>query len=812
MNHFPILEYTDLIVESIKRNPVTAIEAPPGTGKTTVLPLELLKHQNLFPKKILILEPRRIAAKNASLRMSVSLNEEIGNTVGYQVRFDSKISKQNKIEVVTDGILTKILLEDPSLDNYSLVIFDEFHERRMDSDLCYALTRRSIDLFRNDLRILIMSATWEGQSLENLGITPIKIPVNSHPLEIYHLGDSQKKIIDRLTDLIPKAVEQTEGDILVFLSGKREIFLLETKLKENFKLQTSASIFTLFGEMNLSDQEKVFLPAKDKRKKIILATNVAESSVTIPGVRVVFDSGFQKKMVFDPESGLSKLIQTRISLSSAKQRAGRSARESSGITYRLWSKEEESNFLERQPPEILEGDIDRLILEIKSYGEKIENLPFIDHPHRGAILESENRLFLLGCLDKNKNITELGKLTLAYPLPIRLAVVSALLPKEDTKTLETLIYSLDKNKTSLDATNILTNTKQQLSPENRKALNQIYKIKQNQKELLTKITKEADFISFGFIDRIGKLKQQNTNEYKLTNGKPVFFQSTILTKPELILVLSTFISGGVTYVKDYLPYTEESILQIHGDKLENKIKTSFFQNTRGENFLVLKEETKILDLVLESKDTTLPNPQLLEESLTVYLDKKDWELEFIQNEELTELYARMVFLKKYGRINSEIEIQTLKQSKKNWLYPFINFETTKLSLDKIPFKDALFSLLSYEESQTLEREAPKYIQVPSGSKIKLDYKTNDVELHVKLQELFGLRSLPKLAGGKAEILIHLLSPARRPVQITKDLESFWDKGYHEVKKELKGRYPKHPWPDKPWESTPTKGLNHNKRS
>ncbi|PKA22524.1 ATP-dependent helicase HrpB, partial [Leptospira sp. mixed culture ATI2-C-A1] len=349
LDPFPVLTALQSIVDSIQKNPVTILDAPPGTGKTTALPTELLKAGLSLEKKICILEPRRIAAKNAAKRISQTLNESLGDTIGYRVRFDTKIGKDTKIEFVTDGILTKILLNDPELKEYGLIVFDEFHERRMDSDLCFALARRTQEVFRSDLKILVMSATLEGQNFESIGIKskPIHVSANPYPLEIFHMGDSQKKTNERLLDLIPKAVEQTEGDILVFLSGKKEIQNLRSQLESLAEIKASAVVYGLFGDMDLSEQEKIFLPSASGKKKIILSTNIAESSVTIPGVRIVFDTGYHKHVIFDSESGISHLVKDRISLSSAKQRAGRAAREGKGLVYRLWSKDEENSFLDR---------------------------------------------------------------------------------------------------------------------------------------------------------------------------------------------------------------------------------------------------------------------------------------------------------------------------------------------------------------------------------------------------------------------------------------------------------------------------------
>nr|WP_276559186.1 ATP-dependent helicase HrpB [Leptospira levettii] len=814
---FPVLSALQKIVDSIQKNPVTILDAPPGSGKTTALPLELLKFNLTAGKKICILEPRRIAAKNAAKRISQTIGESVGGTVGYRVRFDSKINRDTKIEFVTDGILTKYLLSDPELSEYGLLIFDEFHERRLESDICFALARKSQEIFRSDLKILIMSATLEGQNFLNLGITnpPIEVSTVTHPLEIFYMGQSQKNIIQRFIDLIPKAVEQTTGDILVFLSGKKEILDLKSQLEVNQTIKENSIVLPLFGDMNLSDQEKIFLPDSRGRKKIILSTNIAESSVTIPGVRVVFDSGYFKHTIFDPDSGITHLVRDRISLSSAKQRAGRASREGKGFVYKLWSKEEESDFFDRTKPEILEGDLDRLVLEIKSFGEEINSLPFLDPPNKGSLALSMARLKLLGCLDKKNQLTDLGKETLLYPLPIRLGCVISRLPKEKETIIADIVSILGKESTGTETKEFPNSISQNsFSQELKLVYEQILSIfkGKNVYPQNNKSDHRDFYFCKGFPDRIGKRKEKEGKEYKLSNGKIGTFNSNLLHLPEYILALDTLSFGSTLYVTQYLPISIEQIEESLNEHIETVQSPEMKTNQRDESFLIVKEERKIGDLILDSKELTKSNPTSIQNALLEYLSSLDWDYEWKKREDLLYYYHRVQFLVKNGVLGVNVSLDHLKSTVKEWLFPFLNFETQKFSLTNLPFLEAFKSYVGFENQSIIQKEAPTSIQVPSGSTLPLQYHNNEPELHVKLQELFGLKSLPNLANGKVKILVHLLSPARRPVQITKDLESFWNNGYHEVKKELKGRYPKHPWPDKPWEAIPTKHLNHNKRS
>ncbi|WP_039926430.1 ATP-dependent helicase HrpB [Leptospira vanthielii] len=817
LDPFPILTALQSIVDSIQTSPVTILDSPPGTGKTTALPTELLKKGVSFGKKICILEPRRIAAKNAAKRISQTLLEEVGETVGYRVRFDTKVGKNTQIEFVTDGILTKILLADPELKDYGLIVFDEFHERRMDSDLCFALARRTQEVFRNDLKLLIMSATLEGQNFESIGIhsKPIRVSAETHPLEIFHMGDSNKNTNQRLLDLIPKAVEQTEGDILVFLSGKKEIRDLRNGLESIPQIKSNAVVMGLFGDMDLADQERIFLPSPQGKKKIILSTNIAESSVTIPGVRVVFDSGYQKQALFDSESGVSHLIKTRISLSSAKQRAGRAAREGKGLVYRLWSKEEETSFLDRTKPEILEGDIDRLVLEVKSWGEEIQQLPFLDPPNKGSVIRSIQRLQLLGCLDDKTNLTNLGKECLRYPLPIRLGKILSILPKDKENLIADIVSLVGKENSGTEAKTFPEEIfPSQFSYELRAVYEQILRIYREKTDFSTILAGKDRlfYLTSGFPDRIAKAKILNGKDFKLSNGKLGILNTTSIQIPEFIIVFDTFSFGQDLYITHFLPIDEGFIEKYFSQIITKKVVSEKRTNQRGESFLIVKEELSLGDLILDSKETKSPNPTVLSLALEEYLAKSPWEEEWKKDSDLKSFYNRVKFLERHGVLDTNTDLNHLKQNSKEWLFPFINLDSGKLSLDKLPFFEAFKAYVGYEKMNLIDSQAPVSIQVPSGSRIHLTYDGVEPELHVKLQELFGLKFLPKLANGKASILIHLLSPARRPVQITKDLESFWNHGYHEVKKELKGRYPRHPWPDKPWEAVPTKHLNYTKRS
>lgn len=483
--------------------------------------------------------------------------------------------------------------------------------------------------------------------------------------------------------------------------------------------------------------------------------------------------------------------------------------------YRLWSKEEEKSFLDRTKPEILEGDIDRLVLEVKSWGEEIQQLPFLDPPNKGSVMQSIQRLQLLGCLDDKTNLTNLGKESLRYPLPIRLGKILAILPKEKENIIADIVSLVGKENSGTEA-KIFTEEifPSKFSYDLRAVYDQILRIYREKTDFSMVIPEKERlfYLASGFPDRIAKAKVINEKNFKLSNGKIGILNTTSIQISEYILVLDTFSFGQDLYITHFLPIDEIQIEKFFRHIITKKTVSEKRTNQRGESFLVVKEEVSLGDLVLESKETKSPNPTVLSLALEEYFAKSPWEDEWKKDSDLKNFYNRVRFLERHGVLNTNTDLPHLKQNAKEWLFPFINLDSGKLSLDKLPFFEAFKAYVGYDKINLIDSQAPVSLQVPSGSRIQLNYEGTEPELHVKLQELFGLKMLPKLANGKVSILIHLLSPARRPVQITKDLESFWNHGYHEVKKELKGRYPRHPWPDKPWEAIPTKHLNHTKRS
>ncbi|MDZ4726253.1 MAG: ATP-dependent helicase HrpB [Leptospira sp.] len=823
---FPVLEQLQAILQYLAHEPICVLESPPGSGKTTVLPLEIMKAKLFGEKKILILEPRRIAAKNAAKRLSQINNSILGEDIGYRIRFDTKVKKTTRIEVVTDGILTRILLKDPSLSEYGLIIFDEFHERSLDSDFCFALTKRTQSLFRSDLRILIMSATLDGISFNKLNsdIRPILAQGKTYPVKIHHQGESERRQSIRLAELIPKALQKHEGDVLVFFSGIGEIMEAERELKKNLGDNHQISIHRLYGDMTFEEQENVFLKSKSGMRKVILSTNIAESSVTIPNVRTVIDTGFCKRAIYDVNSGLTKLEKKRISLSSAKQRAGRSGREAEGNCYRLWSEVEEKNFVTAHPPEILETDISNHILLSEIWGEDISTLPLIDLPKLGIIEETKKLLVELGALTPDYKITPLGEQAAVLPLPLRISIMCLKLINNGHREFGielAAVFSerkiLMESNQFMDFTFVWEKWNQQKS---KTAYQKITQIQTQLKSMLnenlisknnnedTNVPSLGLALSFAYPDRITRAREINSKRYKMSNGKGAVMKDEVNLKfPEWILILDTDGAEPEAKILFYVPLLEKEIFSSYANKI--KIIPSAEIDTDEKNKVVLRSfaEYKLGEVIIKRSSSNSKDQNFISETIYSYFSKFGFLQIFEKNEFANELLTRIKLLSKSGfKIDPPSE-ESLLADWKNWLLPSFDLNKTNIVLNDLNPVECLNSLYSYAEKELIQKETPTHFIVPSGSKIKIDYSNpSGPFLSVKLQELFGLKESPKIVGGKIALTLHLLSPAGRPVQVTSDLKNFWDSTYHEVKKELKGRYPRHPWPDSPWEAIASKGI------
>ncbi|MCC6371606.1 MAG: ATP-dependent helicase HrpB [Bacteroidia bacterium] len=816
----PVADIINEVREQLANQNTLIVNAPPGAGKSTLLPLALMEEDWLQGKKIIMLEPRRLAAKTIALRMASLLEEEVGQRVGYRIRFENRVSSKTKIEVVTEGILTRLLQNDNALEDVALVIFDEFHERSLHADVAMALCREAQQVLRPDLRIMVMSATLNMPQLSALLNCPVCVSEGKqYPVEIIYSGDADETLLPELSArTIVRAIKEHEGDVLVFLPGEGEIKKCEELLKNQLH---EFSIHPLYGQLSPQEQYLAITPNKFGKRKIVLATSIAETSLTIEGVRIVVDSGFGRTQKFDTRSGLSRLETIRVSKDSADQRAGRAGRLSSGVCYRMWTMATHERMAPHRVPEIMEADLAAMMLEMALWGiGDILQLTWLSPPPKAAIAQATDTLQQLNAIDKGK-ITTHGKdihrlachpriahmLLMAkqtHNLPLATDIAAVLeerdpLPREAGVDLNLRIEALRKGRKN----NGLGNR-----------FNRIEKVAASYRKLLNV---EADnsfvdshetglLLAFAYPERIAFARPGNNAQFQLANGKYAMFshQDDLAHEPWLAVANMDLREGmGKIFLaaplnpKDLLPMVKEQ-------------EVITWDTRRGG--LQANKELRIGSIVLQSKPLPNPSEENLLEAVSLAI-KNEGEALLGFDEEVTQLQNRILSL---GQWNPEenwpdVSTEKLLETNGNWLSPYLKGIKKSDDLKKINLSEALFHSLDWEKQQALNKLAPARIEVPSGSKINIRYfpNGNTPVLSVRLQEVFGLSDTPKLNNGKTAVVMHLLSPGYKPVQVTSDLSSFWNNLYFEVKNELKRRYPKHAWPDDPWTAPAVaKGRSH----
>ena len=816
------------------------VQAPPGSGKSTRIPLSLLDSSWLAENKIVMLEPRRLAALNLAAWISAGIGEPVGGTVGYTIRFDRKISARTRLEIVTEGILTRRLQADPFLDSVGAVIFDEFHERSIHCDIALAFCLYLQRTVRPDLKILIMSATLETGTVAAL-IPEAQIVTCAgqlHPVEIRYPGSLDSDPAKSAARAVAMALTESSGDILVFLPGAGEIRRCLASLQQLYPPE-ELLIMPLYGDLSFADQEKALTVAA--RRKVVLATNIAETSLTIEGIRIVIDSGLARRSRFDPSRLLDRLVTERISLASARQRAGRCGRTAPGVCYRLWNQYQQSTLLAFDPPEILIADLCGLALQLALWGvHDPAELAFPDQPPAAALLVARRTLRLLGALDEQDRITAQGRRLAELPLHPRIAAllvaavdkgagcmgadIAAILNERDFyRSARTVAIS---SSDLLDRLEILLQWRSRpasfsLNHEvDTVAVRGADRLSGQLRRIISVAAcdylPEADAISMlaarAFPDRIARQRQPGSRRYLLANGCGAVIdpRSATLNK-EFIVALDM---GGGDGGEDRI-FSASSLDAV----LLKQEFTALIFNTRTASWdsalrrVTVREEEMLGAITLQSRVVKAAVADVMAAVSERLKSTADHGL-FITATFSDQLQARAKLVRELFPAEDwpDISTQQLMKTAPEWLPGLIG------SLDK-PEKfsgielEALFrTSLGWKKAQELDWLAPLTITVPSGSRIRVDYLSDGgPSIAVKLQELFGLSVTPAVCEGRVPLLIQLLSPAGRPMQITRDLRSFWDNGYPLVKKELKGRYPKHPWPDDPWSALPTKSLKKHLR-
>lgn len=833
MNNLPVNDVLPELKSVLLSGSRVVLQAPPGAGKTTLVPIALLDETWLNDKLIIMLEPRRLAARNAASRMASLLGETPGETVGYQIKMERCFSQKTRIFVVTEGILIRYLQADPALEDVALIIFDEFHERSLHADLSLALSLQSQELLRPELKLLVMSATLAASAVSQLleDAPVIRSEGRSFPVETVYLEartpqPDRKTLNTRMSTVVIEVLREEKGDILVFLPGAREIRQMQNSLNEFLsKAGIKKVVLTpLYGALSKDEQDRAILPAKNGYRKIVLSTNIAETSLTIEGIATVIDSGLERMSVFNPGSGMNRLETMFIAEDSAIQRCGRAGRLSEGKCYRLWHKGRA--LLKHIRPELLSADLTTMMLELAQWGiSDPEELAWLDLPPKKAVEHAVEMLKELLMLSDEGVITEHGKAAQKLGLHPRLAhmmlraktldyayeasLLAALLSEgdifrrsrsSDILARLTILHRREFVYASVDrirAERVLEEAalfEQRLGIGKRSA--------KMSREFNTEIV--GVLLGFAYPDRIARCRGANERRYLLSNGKGAILDSESEQVGREFLAVAE-LDGGKTEARIFLAadLTLCQIEQYFSEQIRHEVTVGW----NGEAGRVeSREKTIFLHLLLDEKQSAKASSEaiahtLIEAIRSGGLDRLPWTKKSLQ------LRQRVNFLNaqrdNYPKLLSTVELPDftdawLLEMMHEWLLPSLEGVSDLKGCQRLDMTAILMGMISWEQRQHLEALAPAFITVPSGSKIAIDYE--DVLrpiLAVRLQELFGQKETPAVLKGEFPLLIHLLSPAYRPMQVTSDLKSFWREVYYEVKKELRGKYKKHYWPDDP---------------
>lgn len=807
---FPVDGVIPQLSEALKLGPAAILVAEPGAGKTTRVPLKLLGSAWLGERKIVMLEPRRLAARAAAKRMAETLGETIGETVGYTVRLDRKVSARTRIEVVTEGILTRRLQNDPELKDTGLIIFDEFHERSLDGDLGLALTLDMQRSLREDLRLLIMSATLDAARLSGhlQGAPVINATGRMYPVETRYLDKTTRQTISAdACKATLRALQETRQSILVFLPGEAEIRRTEDLLKEA-NLPPDVAVRPLFGAMGFAEQDAALLPAPEGRRKVVLATTIAETSLTIEGIGTVIDTGFKRAPRFDPATGMTALETVRVSLASADQRRGRAGRLGPGVCYRLWPEAETRALAAHDQPEILVSDLTPLVLELAAWGvNEPASLSWLDAPPGAAFAQGQDLLKRLEALDAEGRISAMGRAMVKVPLHPRLAhmVVKGNELGSGELAAELAAFISERDGLGRDAgCDIATRLAATRGPArariqaSAKQIRQILSIRSDTANL-----SEGVLVALAWPDRIAQ-KRGGARRYRMSGGGGAILpEHDGLAKQDFLAVATTDGASGDQKIFLAAPLTLQEIETHFAGQIEQVEIVSW--ETRSQSIAAARLR-KLGALILEERPLAAADPEAMAEAMLkgigeMGLKALPW------TEGANSFRARVLFLKRLFPEEAwpDHSDDALARTTIEWLKPYLAGISRKSHLERLDLLAILKSLVPPELQRQMESLAPRRIAVPSGAEVAIDYETEgDPVIRVRLQEMFGLARTPSIAKGRAQLRIELLSPAGRPLAVTKSLETFWSNGYRDVRAELRGRYPKHSWPEDPLSAAPVK--------
>ncbi|WP_199751800.1 ATP-dependent helicase HrpB [Bradyrhizobium sp. RP6] len=808
----PIDAVLDDLSRTLEANNAAVLVAPPGAGKTTRVPLALLDAPWAKDKKIIVLEPRRIAARASADRMAKSLGERAGETVGYRVRFGSKISRATRIEVVTEGIFTRQILDDPELSGVAAILFDEFHERSLDADLGLALARDAQTGVREDLRILVMSATLDGARVAKLlGEAPVvESEGRAFPVETRYLGRKADAQIERqMADAIASALRVDSGSVLAFLPGAAEIRRTQNFLGERVH-DASIEIVPLFGALDAAVQDRAIAPAPRGSRKVVLATSIAETSLTIEGVRIVVDSGLARVPRYEPDIGLTRLETVRASRAAVDQRRGRAGRTEPGVCYRLWDEPQTASLAPYTQPEILSADLSSLVLDLAQWGVTDPGaLSFLDPPPQPAWKEAKSLLTELNALDGDGRITAEGKSLRALALPPRLARMIVDSHRagsgEAAAEIAAIITERGLGGDSVDLEHRRDQFRRDRSPRaasardlaRRWASQVAASEKTGQHEELS----TGLMLAYAFPDRVAR--NRGNGSFVLANGRGASVEQTssLARAPYIAIgeMTGTAASGRILLAAQI---TEDEIERHFAEHIETSDEISF---DRGAMALRARRK-RALHAITLSEATLAVSPSeetariLADGLIAAGLDRLPW------SKAAKQWRDRVMFLRKAeGESWPDLSDDGLIARREDWLVPALYDKIALRDISAGDLSDALMALLPWDMRARLDREAPTHFEAPTGSALAIDYEAEQgPTIAVRLQELFGLNTHPSIAAGKVPLVLELLSPAQRPVQVTRDLPGFWRGSYAAVRSDLRGRYPRHPWPDDPANAVPTR--------
>ncbi|GAA0790790.1 ATP-dependent helicase HrpB [Marinobacterium sediminicola] len=834
----PIDPLLPSICQTLDQHDELVLEAPPGAGKTTRVPLALLGQPWLDQKKILLLEPRRLAAKAAAQRLAEQLEEKVGQTVGYRIRMETRVSAATRIEVVTEGILTRMLQDDPGLEDVGLVIFDEFHERSLDADTGLALILQGRELLREGppLKLLLMSATLDGAAVSDLlgGAPVLRSEGRAYPVELVYSPPSRidTPVEERVVNRIRQALDRHDGSLLVFLPGQREIRRVRQLLDDSLP-NHELLITPLYGDLSLGEQQQAITAAPPGKRKIVLATAIAETSLTIEGIEVVIDAGLSRQARFDPGSGMTRLLTTRVSAAAATQRAGRAGRLGPGTCYRLWSEQQQAQLEPQTPAEIQHADLAPLALQLLKWGvNDPTELCWLTPPPAAAYNQSLELLRQLDAVETLSpgqfRLTARGEQMAQLPAHPRLSHMLLCGAEQGQARLAADLAALLSERDPLNTPQSdLTQRLEWLQSSRGKGQGQrLQRLAQQYFQLsdnlstaeqtphrLTKDSATGYLIACAYPDRIARRRDNQTGQYRLSLGRGAkLSEQDRLNRCEWLAVaaLTSRQDSATDLIRLACPLDPELFEHLLADMKESEEVVIW---NAQQDRLIAERQTRIGQLVLH-RDTSLGlPPDRITAALIAHIRRQGLRL-LPWDEAAEELRQRLAFVRQHDPAPSrwpDLSDTALLNTLEKWLSPWLEGINKGSDFARLDMADILRSQLEWSQQQELDRLAPERIQVPSGSRIRVNYSQSPPVLAVKLQEMFGCTDTPRL-GFNIPVILHLLSPAQRPLQVTQDLAGFWQGSYAEVRKEMKGRYPKHPWPEDPTSAPATSRTKRTSQS